>query len=396
MTNIDDSSVTTLSARKRKLKEDDSTDTVSNPDNNGNSSTHDSSLNPFYGKFYSLDQILAMTDDEEWLLRDLLCKQDIMMLYGDSGVGKSFVALDMAFSLAAGIPWCNGQFIPSRPARVLYCVGEGWRGFRKRIKALHSHYKNQGIPIESDNLHVIPMVPQLFSPSETPFSAIAFMEALKYDCSIMPDLIIIDTMFRSILGADENSAKDATWVLSSLQQLVNLTGAAVILIHHVSRNGSERGSTSYKAAMESTIELKRDNDHFRTMICRKLKDGEEFHPQQYYLESLYNSAIVNWQGDASTSSVSSKKSSPVLDEAITKMQGSPDRWWTVAELASLLNKDSGNLTKSLQNGANSKRIDVQLGDGKRANPTKYRVLTTNTDEEKEKSLSLSYDEPQSQ
>lgn len=81
--------------------------------------------NAFTGKFFSLAQVLATPDNADWLFPDLLCRGDTMMLYGDSGAGKSFVALDMAFALAAGVPWCNGLFVPTSPRRVLYCVGEG-------------------------------------------------------------------------------------------------------------------------------------------------------------------------------------------------------------------------------------------------------------------------------
>src|SRR5829696_341932 len=68
----------------------------------------------------------------EWLVRRLLPKRGFCVLYGESGAGKSFVALDLALSVATGRPWA-GLKVCTGPVR--YIVAEGNVGFVQRIKA---------------------------------------------------------------------------------------------------------------------------------------------------------------------------------------------------------------------------------------------------------------------
>ena len=53
-------------------------------------------------------------------------------LYGDSNTGKSFVALDLAFSVATGCQW-HGEAV--RQGGVLYFAGEGEGGLYRRKRA---------------------------------------------------------------------------------------------------------------------------------------------------------------------------------------------------------------------------------------------------------------------
>src|SRR5687768_9638876 len=61
------------------------------------------------------------------------------VIYGPSGEGKSFVALDWALSVATGRDW---QGHATKKGTVLYVVAEGGRGIKKRIAAWK---QNQGI-----------------------------------------------------------------------------------------------------------------------------------------------------------------------------------------------------------------------------------------------------------
>ena len=53
-------------------------------------------------------------------------------LFGPSGDGKSFVALDMSMSIATGGYW-NG--IQCEKGLVIYFAGEGYNGIKRRVKA---------------------------------------------------------------------------------------------------------------------------------------------------------------------------------------------------------------------------------------------------------------------
>ena len=60
-------------------------------------------------RFHLLDveDVLALPDPE-WLIDGIIPKKAIAQIYGAPNVGKTFVALDIALSIAAGVPW-GGQ-----------------------------------------------------------------------------------------------------------------------------------------------------------------------------------------------------------------------------------------------------------------------------------------------
>lgn len=66
------------------------------------------------------DEVLATERIElEWLIYPLVPLEGLIVLSGDPGTGKSWVALDLAIACATGAHWL-GWFKPRRRARVLY------------------------------------------------------------------------------------------------------------------------------------------------------------------------------------------------------------------------------------------------------------------------------------
>ena len=71
--------------------------------------------------------------DPEWLIKDILVKDSLALLYGPPGVGKSFLALSLAYSVAAGTKWHDRDV---DGGAVVYLAVEGGRGLKFRISAL--------------------------------------------------------------------------------------------------------------------------------------------------------------------------------------------------------------------------------------------------------------------
>ena len=59
------------------------------------------------------------------------------MLAGDSKAGKSFFALELALCIAFGR---NLFGLPTKKGGVVYQVGEGLLGFKKRLRAWRAYY----------------------------------------------------------------------------------------------------------------------------------------------------------------------------------------------------------------------------------------------------------------
>ena len=70
--------------------------------------------------------------EPSWLIDGIPPTNALAVLYGLPGAGKTFVALSMALSIAAGHRWCGKL---TKSVSVLYVAAEGLRGFQLRMQA---------------------------------------------------------------------------------------------------------------------------------------------------------------------------------------------------------------------------------------------------------------------
>src|SRR4051794_31851873 len=75
---------------------------------------------------------LQRLPDPSWLITGVLPAGGLAVLYGRPGAAKSFLALDWALSVAAGIPWLG---CPTEQGHVVYIAAEGKAGLNVRARA---------------------------------------------------------------------------------------------------------------------------------------------------------------------------------------------------------------------------------------------------------------------
>ena len=95
------------------------------------------------------DQITIETSVNA-LVKGVLHPGDIGSIYGPSGVGKTFAAIDLAYHVALGRSW-HGRRV--RQAPVLYVGLEGVRGLRHRMKAYAGHMGSAGRMLARLTIH---------------------------------------------------------------------------------------------------------------------------------------------------------------------------------------------------------------------------------------------------
>ena len=83
-------------------------------------------------KFKSYGEMLELPAPT-WLIEGLLPAQGLADLYGDSGVGKSFLALDWSAHVATGRDWLGNTV---QQGGVAYICSEGPHGCNYRCKSL--------------------------------------------------------------------------------------------------------------------------------------------------------------------------------------------------------------------------------------------------------------------
>lgn len=88
-------------------------------------------------------------------------------------------------------------------------------------------------------------------------------------------LVFIDALADVMAGGDENTVKDTQPVFVTLRRIAQVTGAAIVVIHHSNRLGDYRGSSAIPGALDTMLQIdsKEDSDLvvFKSL---KIRDGE--------------------------------------------------------------------------------------------------------------------------
>jgi hypothetical protein len=96
---------------------------------------------------------LSLQPPGDWLIKGILPDAELVVLFGASGSGKTFVALDMAFHVAMGLPWRGHR---SKKGKVVIIAAEGAGGLNKRVRAYAKHHN---IDLRDVEIHVITAAP---------------------------------------------------------------------------------------------------------------------------------------------------------------------------------------------------------------------------------------------
>ena len=222
---------------------------------------------PKGGKFYLEPfEDIKIVAGEEWLVKCVLPRHGVAVIYGKSQSFKSFVALDLGFRVAAGWAWAGLKVMQ---ASVIYIAAEGAVGVRKR--KVGWTLQNPNIPSPCP-FRLISAAPNLGSADgDLP----ALIESVEAE-GIAPGVIFIDTLAQTLGGADENGAGMIQYVANA-QALSKRFGCLVVIIHHVGLSDEERlrGHSSLHGAIDAQILCERASGTLTTGLkIQKLKDED--------------------------------------------------------------------------------------------------------------------------
>lgn len=211
--------------------------------------------------FYSACEFKKLPE-LDWRIDEILPTNCLASIHGVSGIGKSFLCLDMAAAVANGEPWFGHE---TKPCRVVYLALEGQAGIRRRVAAWEKH-RNAKFPTS------VSFIFDSFQLNEDKDPVILGFQ-IKQEGGA--GLIIIDTLNRAAPNADENRSSDMGNIITGASNLQKMTGASVVLVHHPGKDVTKslRGHSSLYAALDTVIELVKDGN---VIIWRtaKSKDGE--------------------------------------------------------------------------------------------------------------------------
>jgi len=223
---------------------------------------------------------LAKVPPPGQLIDDLVLAESLSVIYGPSGVGKSFLAFDWGRSIASGRDW-YGRATTKGP--VLYIAAEGIGGYVNRAIAWASARN----VIAHDGFHLIGEAVNLLERSQVD----ALLDTIRAG-EAAPALVVFDTLARCIVGGDENSARDVGLAIDGADRIKRELGCTVLLIHHTGKDGElERGSSALRAAADLMWSLKPDGSSMR-LECEKAKDIAPPAAWTLHLEPTADSAAI--------------------------------------------------------------------------------------------------------
>ena len=180
----------------------------------------------------------------DWLIKNVLPKSCVALLSGQSRIGKSFLAIDLAGAVATG-----GTFMgmPVRQqAAVLFVLGEGSGTMEPRLDALRHELPNLS---EAD----LAIMWADASGGQDWRTLIDEAKVTAQERWALPlGMIVFDTLAAVFNVADENDAHSATAAMQTLQKLASDEGALVVGVNHYGKNidAGVRGSSAWMASAD--------------------------------------------------------------------------------------------------------------------------------------------------
>lgn len=191
-----------------------------------------------------------------WLLDKLLPCGVVGLLAAGGGTGKSFLLLQLAICIATGRPFLGLSV--SSPGSVLLICGEDERDeLHRRLWQIVSFMRDQeGFTADDqaaigEHLYVASRVGEdnlLTTVVDGQAIRTDIVQRIELTAEQIPNLKLIGldpaSRFR---GGDENNNDHATRFVEAAESLRSVTGATVLILHHMSKDGLRAGTEQLRA-----------------------------------------------------------------------------------------------------------------------------------------------------
>jgi len=233
-------------------------------------STGQSACERFESVLQSGDQIDAEGKGEPpELVEGLLTVGTANTMFGAPGSAKTFAASHLSFCIAEGVSFFGFNV---RQGDVLYIAAEASRVVRDRMRAYRKEHEEHTL----GRVHLLPRSVNLLDPAGDVDGLLMLIERHAKRIGRPIVLVVIDTLARSMAGGNENSTEDMSIAVQASERINELTGAAVLYVHHCGKDAGKgaRGSNALLGGVDGEFELTKDATN-RTYQIRvsKQRDG---------------------------------------------------------------------------------------------------------------------------
>ena len=203
------------------------------------------------------DFLKQQLPERDYLLEPVFPTQSLSMIYAPRGIGKTFFAMHLAYTIATDGNLFSWKSV--KPRKVLYLDGEMPANVLQErfltIKKTGSKKKNH-----VGNLCVVAQ--ELQNEGMPDLASLSGQK--KYNKLVKDvDLIIVDNISTLCRASAENNADE--WVIVSEWLLkMRRLGKSVVLIHHSGKSGMQRGTSKREDILDIVIALKPTKDESPT------------------------------------------------------------------------------------------------------------------------------------
>jgi hypothetical protein len=214
---------------------------------------------------------IALDIDKPGLVDGLLSTTGMTVAYGESGAGKTFVVVDLASRIAAGMPWRDHA---TEQGVVVYIAAEGPKSVERRVWAWMRHHDIEHLPL----VVVRSTVNLLDGDTDTVIAEIASIRAQRGRIA----LVVVDTLARAMVG-NENSPEDLGAFVAACARIREAAETHALIVHHCGKDQARgaRGHSCLRAATDVELEITEGR-----IKVSKNRDGQEGHTYGFLLEQV--------------------------------------------------------------------------------------------------------------
>lgn len=187
------------------------------------------------------------------LLDPILPEKGLGMIFATRGVGKTYLALSIAYAVASGSSFLHWR--APEPRRVVYIDGE------MPLPMLKERLENIVLGAEREaNTDFFKLIPaDLFAsgiPNLSRRESQEMIEPLLDDAA----LVVLDNI-STLAASDRDNDADSWSAMQDWLLRLRRKGTSVLLVHHAGKGGAQRGTSRHEDVLDISIELRRPDGY---------------------------------------------------------------------------------------------------------------------------------------
>lgn len=221
--------------------------------------------------WYDEEGILSL-DPVAWVVKDSVQDLGVTVIYGESGIGKTFVLLGFTKAVSRGKRWQDHRTVRGA---VLFYESEGLQQLEARLNAFNSRYGWVGA--ESAPIRFVAEPVDLTTPKG--IAAVVRtgrqLDALAQEQGDRLRLVVIDPLIENMSGDENTEGMDS--LSRALRVIAKKLNCAVLAGHHSNASGErERGNAKLRARVLAMMRMERLPEGLVGLKVEKQRNGPKW------------------------------------------------------------------------------------------------------------------------